>query len=309
MDSALTTLSNGLADAVERAAKSILTVNARRRAISGIAHSSDLVLTIDHVLEGEDSVGLTTPDGRTLEAQVLGRDPGSDLALLRVPDGDLEPARLAPGTARIGQLALLVARPDGVMASSGIVSQIASVRIGRGLSLEQYIRTDATPYPGFSGGAMIDASGALLGVTNAGLARGLGLAIPTALAWRVAEALVSGGVKRGWLGIGSQPVKLPEGSRQQVGLLIVSVEPGSPAAGGLLLGDVLIGFDGERIEDTDELQALLIGDRVGQTVPVELIRAGKPETVQIAVGVRPSRPSRDQRSGERPSGRRPQRRG
>lgn len=303
-ENALQTLSNGLADAVDRAAKSIVTVNARRRPISGIAHSADLVLTIDHVLEGEDTASVTTPDGRTLEAQVLGRDPATDLALLRVPDGNLEPATVATDAARVGQMALLVARPDGVMASSGIVSAVGGpLRMGRGISLEAYIRTDATPYPGFSGGALIDASGAVLGVTNAGLARGLGLAIPAALAWRAGAALVSGGVKRGWLGIGSQPVRLPEGSRQSVGLLIVSVEPGSPAASGLLLGDVLVGFDGQQLEDTDELQAMLIGDRVGKAVPVEVIRAGKLETVQITVGERPSRQrSSGQGSGQRPSG-------
>jgi S1-C subfamily serine protease len=297
MENALQTLSNGLADAVDRAAKSIVTVHARRRPISGVVHSADLILTIDHVLEGEDTATVTTFDGRKLEAQVVGRDPGTDLALLRVKDGNLEPATVAADAARVGQFALLVARPDGIMASHGIVSQVGGpLRMGRGVSLEQFIRTDAVPYPGFSGGAMVDASGAVLGVTNAGLARGLGLAIPAALAWKVGAALVSGGVKRGWLGIGSQPVKLPDGGKQAVGLLIVSVEPGSPAASGLMLGDVLVVFDGHAISDTDELQALLIGDRVGKAIPVEVIRAGKPETVQITIG---ERPAHQRPSGER----------
>ncbi len=309
MENALQTLSNDMADAVDRAAKSIVTVNARRRPISGIAHSADLVLTIDHVLEGEDTVSVMTGDGRTLEASVLGRDPATDLALLRVPDGKLEPATVA-GEARVGQVALLVARPDGVMASGGIVSAVGGpLRMGRGVSLEAFIRTDATPYPGFSGGALIDASGAVLGVTNAGLARGLGLAIPAALAWSVGAALVSGGVKRGWLGIGSQPVRLPEGSRQEVGLLVVSVEPGSPAASGLLLGDVLVGFDGQTISDTDELQAMLIGDRVGRAVPVEVIRAGKLETVQVTVGERPTRQRQPGQGGRGSAGQRGPRRG
>ncbi len=312
MENTLITLSNGLADAVDRAAKSIVTVHARRRPISGVAHSSDLILTIDHVLEGEDTATVTTHDGRKLEAQVVGRDPGTDLALLRVKDGNLEPATVATDAARVGQFALLVARLDsadgaGVMASHGIVSQVGGpLRMGRGVSLEQFIRTDAVPYPGFSGGAMVDAAGAVLGVTNAGLARGLGLAIPAELAWKVGAALVSGGVKRGWLGIGSQPVKLPEGAKQAVGLLIVSVEPGSPAASGLMLGDVLLGFDGHAISDTDELQALLIGDRVGKAVPVDVIRGGKPETVQITIG---ERPVRQRSSGQRsPEERGPRRR-
>ena len=298
MSDVLQTLSSGLADAVSRASHSIVTVVTRRRPISGVVHSADLVLTIDHVLEGEDSATIIAPDGSKLEAQVQGRDPSTDLVLLKV-NGALTPATPASGAARVGQYAMLVARPDGgpdgVMASHGVVSAVGGpLRIGRGVMLEQFVRTDATPYPGFSGGALIDVSGAVLGITNAGLARGLGLAVPAGLAWKVGAALVSGSLKRGWLGIGSQPARLPEGARagrsQEVGLLISSVEPGSPAAqAGMLLGDVLVGFDGQVITDTDELQAMLYGPRVGQAVGVEVIRAGQLETLTLTVAERPSR--------------------
>src|SRR5207244_1903458 len=135
------------------------------------------------------------------------------------------------------------------------------LRTGRGLTLEQYIQTDATPYPGFSGGPLIDASGAVLGVTTTAF-RSVTLAIPHAIAWRVAKALSEHGTpKRGYLGISSQPVRLPQtqrgGSDQETGLLLVHVEDGSPAQkAGLLLGDVLVTLDGQPAGDTDDLLRL-----------------------------------------------------
>lgn len=294
MENDLNTFSNSLADAVTRAEQSVVSVMPRgRRGISGLVLSVDHVLTIAHVLEGDDGLRVRTPDGRTLEAKLVGRDPSTDLALLKVTDLKLEPAVISSEPARIGQFVMLVARPEELMASHGIVSSLTGpVRMGRGMNLERVIRSDATPYPGFSGGAMIDASGAVIGVTNAGLARGNALAIPSEIAWRVAGMLTSGiSPKRAYLGLGSQPVKLPENARagrdQAVGLLVVSVEPNSPAAnGGVLLGDIVVGFAGAAVQDTDDLLAQLTSDRVGQAVAVELIRAGKLEMLSVTVGER-----------------------
>jgi S1-C subfamily serine protease len=294
MENDLNNFSNGLADAVARAEKSIVSVMPRgRRGISGLVSSVDHVLTIAHVLEGDDGLRVRTPDGRTLEAKLVGRDPSTDLALLKVADLKLEPAAISSEPARVGSFVMLVARPEELMASHGIISSVTGpVRMGRGLNLERMIRSDATPYPGFSGGAMIDATGAVIGVTNAGLARGNALAIPSEIAWRVAGMLASGiSPKRAYLGLGSQPVKLPEGARagrdQAVGLLVVSVEPNSPAAnGGVLLGDIVVGFAGVAVQDTDDLLAQLTSDRVGQAVAVELIRAGKLESLSVTVGER-----------------------
>ena len=295
--SELMQLSNGLADAVAHISPSIVTVAPRgRRAISGLVVAPERILTIHHVLESDENITVHTGSGQKLAATVIGRDPGTDLALLNVPNLDATPVKPASGEARVGQMVLLVARPDGVMASHGIVAHVTGpVRMGRGLHLEQVIRTDATPYPGFSGGAMVDASGAVLGVTNAGLARGNGLAIPAEIAWKSVDGIQSGKVsKRAYLGIGSQPVKLPEAQRagkdQSVGLLVVSVEPDSPAAhAGMHLGDIIVGFAGQKVEDTDDLMGLLTSDRVGSSVPVEIIRAGKPETVSVTVGERVSK--------------------
>jgi S1-C subfamily serine protease len=294
MENDLNNFSNGLADAVARAEQSVVSVMSRgRRGISGIVSSVDHVLTIAHVLEGHKGLQVRTSDGRMLEAKLVGYDPRTDLALLKVADLKLEPAVISSEPARIGQFVMLVARPEELMASHGIVSSVTGpVRMGRGMNLERVIRSDATPYPGFSGGAMIDASGAVLGVTNAGLARGNALAIPSEIAWRVAATL-AGGVspKRAYLGLGSQPVKLPENARagrdQAVGLLVVSVEPNSPAAnGGVLLGDIVVGFAGVTVQDTDDLLAQLTSDRVGQAVAVEVIRAGKLEALSVTVGER-----------------------
>lgn len=292
----LATLSNGMADAVERAAQSVVQVNGRQRqSASGIVFGDDLVLTADHVLEREEDLTIETSDGRTLPAQFVGRDPSSDLAVLRVPGLGLGAASVADQPARVGQLALAVGRPSnqGQMASIGIVASIGGpVRTGRGGMLERFIRTDATPYPGFSGGPLIDATGAVLGMTTTGLANGVALAIPADIAWRVADTLTRHGrIKRGYLGISSQPVQLPESQRagrtQEHGLLIVRVEKDSPAEkGGLMLGDVLVALDGQDVAETDALQGLLTGDRVGNAVPVRVIRGGALQTLQITVGER-----------------------
>jgi S1-C subfamily serine protease len=158
--------------------------------------------------------------------------------------------------------------------------------------VERYIRTDAMPYPGFSGGALIDTQGAVLGITTTGLVNSATLAIPTTIAWRIAEALAQQGfIKRGYLGISSQLVQLPQAQRagrsQEHGLLIVQVDEKSPAQkGGLLLGDILVAIDGHLLKDTEDLRSSLTGDRVGKIIPIEVIRGGTLQTLQVTVGQR-----------------------
>jgi S1-C subfamily serine protease len=289
-------ISNQMADAVARAAAAMVQVRGRpRQPASGIVYAENLVLTADHVVERDDDLSVETPDGRALAAQLVGRDPASDLALLRVPDLGLTPAAFAAAPARVGQIVLAVGRPlsGGPMASLGIVSALGGpLRSRRGAVLEQFIQTDATPYPGFSGGPLADSQGAVVGLLTTGLAGGATLAVPAALARSVAETLGSQGfVRRGFLGISSQPVELPEGQRagreQASGLLVVRVEPGSPAAAaGLILGDVLVAFDGQTVADTEDLQALLGGERVGRAVPALVIRGGTLLSLAVTVGQR-----------------------
>lgn len=292
-DHALAALSAQMADAVERIAKSLVMVNGRpRQPATGIAYADDLVLTADHVLEREESLTVQTHDNRVLGAQIVGRDASTDLAVLRV-SGLNVPLAVAAAQARVGQLALAVGRPspDGVMASLGVVSKVGGpVRMGRGgATLERYIQTDATPYPGFSGGALIDATGAAFGLLTTGFGRGAAIVIPMEVALKVAGMLTRQGyVKRGYLGIVSQQVKLPPAQRseaQEYGLLIVRVEEGSPAErGGLLVGDILLAVEGQPINDADDLVAALHGDRVGKPVTVRISRGGIPQTVTVVVG-------------------------
>ncbi len=296
--SVLSALSDGMADAVERIGLSVVQVNGRRRrAASGVVHAAGKVLTASHVVEREEDLSVVTHDDRTLEARFLGRDPSMDLAVLEVAgiDGPVASQKVA-GELRVGQVALAVARPsrEGVRASSGIVSAVGGpLRTGRGTMLERYVQADATPYPGFSGGPLIDVGGAVIGVTTLGLARGVVLAVPSEVAWRVAGTLSErGSIKRGYLGILSQPVHLPATQRsglenQAGGLLVVGVEDGSPAGkSGILVGDVLVSLDDTPVVDTDELQALLTGDRVGCEVPVGVVRGGELRTLRLTIGER-----------------------
>jgi serine protease DegQ len=293
----LSALSDGMADVVERVVPKVVRVNGRRRrSASGVVYAPNVVLTASHVLEREEDLTVGTHDGRTLPARFVGRDHSTDLAVLRVEGLDVEVATPAEGTARIGQLALAVGSPsrsEAARASLGVVSAVGGpLRTGRGMRLERYIQTDATAYPGFSGGPLIDAQGNVLGIMTAGWSRGAAFAIPAEVAWRVARTLESrGSVKRGYLGILSQPVRLPEGQRVGLthggGLLVVGVEDDSPAGrGGVLLGDIVAMLDGQPVEDTDDLLVLLTDERVGETVPVKVVRGGELQTLQIAIGER-----------------------
>src|SRR5207245_5190894 len=274
-------LSNQMADAVERVSSALVLVNGRQgRPASGIVYAEDLVLTADHVLEREDDLTIEKHDQRTLPAQFAGRDLGTDLALLRVANLGLNPADKATEQARVGQLVLAVGRSanEGPMASVGIVSAVGGpIRMPQGATLERYIRTDAIPYPGFSGGPLIDTQGAVLGITTTGLVNSATLAIPATIAWGIAETLEKQGfIKRGYLGISSQLVQLPEAQRdgrtEDHGLLIVQVDEGSPAQkGGLLLGDILVTLDNHPLKDAEDLRSLLSSDCVGNTFHIKLI--------------------------------------
>ena len=289
-------LSNQMADAVEHIGPALALVNGRpRQPASGVVYGQDLVLTADHVLEREDDLTIQTHDKRTLPAQFVGRDLATDLAVLRVANLGLAAATASEETARVGQMVMAVGRTanDGPMASSGVISIIGGpLRTGRGVTLERYIRTDATPYPGFSGGPLIDMQGAVIGILTTGLVNGIALAIPMDIAKNIADTLVKQGyIKRGYLGISSQLVRLPDAQRagqtQEHGLLIVKVDENSPAQkGGLMLGDILVALDGHAINDSEDLQILLTGDRVGKAIPIDVIRGNTLQTLQVTVGQR-----------------------
>lgn len=294
----LSQVSDDLAAAVELAASSTVLVNARRRIpASGIIWSADgTIVTSDHAIEREE-VEVVLPSGKKLSATIAGRDPGSDVAVLKVAESGLAAAVRAPaGSARIGSIVLAVGRPtlEGPMASLGVIGAVGGPwRTFRGTEVEGYLRSDTTFYPGFSGGPLIDASGRVVGMNSSRLGRGAGLTIPSSAVERIAGDLLKGGkVRRAYLGISSQVAKLPAAlagiaGGRETGLLIVSVEAGSPAdLAGMLIGDILIDFGGAPISDTDSLQTQLGPDRIGQATPANVLRGGELKQLSVSVGER-----------------------
>jgi S1-C subfamily serine protease len=293
MTNLLVELSNALADAANQAGESTVLVNARRRLpASGVAFSEDLILTANHVVERDDDINISLPDGTEIPVTVAGRDRGSDLALLKLERAAAVPAEMAKAPARIGQIVLALGRPstDGIQASLGTVSAITGpLRTRHGGAIERFIRTDSIPYPGFSGGPLVAPDGMVLGINTSGLTRGSAITIPADIASKTAETLAEHGhIRRGFLGIRSQLVEIPsEEGEQTTGLLVVGVEKGSPAAkGGLLVGDILVGVSGTTVSHHDELFALLTGEVVGKSTPIDVIRGGQPQTVTVVVGER-----------------------
>jgi S1-C subfamily serine protease len=297
MANPLTDFSNGLTSAVEKGGAGTILVDARKRyPASGIAYAEDLILTADHVVTREENIKVVLPDGRTLQASMAGRDPGSDLALLRLSEKALTPVRTSDNV-KVGQLVLALGRPSraGVQASWGIVTSISGpTRTFHGGLLDEYIRTETTPYPGFSGGPLVNTDGDILGLNTSGLTHGSSLTIPVKVAWRVAEALAQHGtVKRGYLGVRTQPVEIPEAARkalgreQSHGLLVLWLEENGPAEkSGLLVGDILVAMSSQPVDDPDDLFSALGSDTVGKAIAVEILRGGRRETVQVTVGER-----------------------
>ena len=219
----LTTLSSSLADAVALAAPAVVQVQGRRRPASGLVYAADVVVTMVRALGREDGLHIRRHDGRTLEAELVGWDPTTSLAVLRVAGLDTEPIALAATPPRVGHLAIAVGRSwsNAATASAGIVSVIGGpLPTGRRRAIDHVLRTNALMHDGFAGGAFIDTSGALLGVITAAAIRGLGVVIPASIAWTAAATLLEHGqLKRGYLGIAGQPVRLPENQRGHRGTL------------------------------------------------------------------------------------------
>ncbi len=325
-------LSNDMADLVEGAAPSVLRVDARRRIpATGIAWSENLIVTAHHVVERDDDISIGLADGGRVGAELIGRDPRHDLALLRV-DAELQAAPLADDESlRVGNLVLALARPrQHVKAALGVVSGLVTPEDARRrrrrmkqrfrkhgdggkrdwkkrawmkkaawktggwerLLAGSIIQTDVTMYPGFSGGPLLAADGGVHGLNTSGFARGVSVALPVSVIRKSVSALLADGkIQSGYLGIGVQAALLPdaiaESLGQVAGLLIVSVEPDSPAAAaGLLVGDILTALQGETLEDVDELQMLLARLEAGSEITISTVRGGKLREGSIVVGAR-----------------------
>jgi S1-C subfamily serine protease len=297
MSNVLIDLSNDLADVVAATGLAVVRIESRRRIpASGVLWSSDgLVVTAHHVVERDDSIVLGLPDGQTATAALVGRDATTDVAVLRVQANDLTPPTWAgPDALKVGHLVLALGRPGKtVQATLGIVSALGgSWRTRGGGQIDHYLQTDVVMYPGFSGGPLVSAAGHVVGINTSALLRGTSLAIPMPTVRRVVEDLVAHGqVRRGYLGVGTQPARLPaslaEQLGQETGLLLVSVEPDSPAdRGGLFLGDTIVAFDGQPVRHHDDLLSYLGGDRVGARAPVRFVRGGQLEEVEVVIAER-----------------------
>ena len=291
-------ISERLAALAEEGGRSVVRVDGRRAPSSGVVWSADVVLTADHNLEWDEELAVGLPDGRTVPVRLLGRDPTTDLAALRLAEpGLVVPAWAEPDALKVGHLLVGLTRPGRtVRAGLGLLSRAAEgFRTSAGGRVDRYLETDLPLHPGFSGGLVLDLAGRALGMATAGLVRGAAMVVPVATLRRVALSLVShGGVRRGFLGVATFPVRLPPSLEKRAGqagaLVLTTVEDDGPAArAGLLVGDVLLSLDGKALGHVGDLLPLLEEERIGGTVPARLLRAGEVRELPVTIGARERR--------------------
>jgi len=277
-------------------------VHGRRRfPASGLAWSADQVVTASHVLERDSDLSITAPDGTQHAARLIGRDPGSDLAVLAVPPGAaLQPIERSPsGTLSAGHLVLAIGRPGTPepIASFGAVSSVGGAwRTAQGGLLEAYIRADIALLPGLSGGALVNVHGRVVGMLSAQLAGGDPVGVPVDSIDGIVQRILGGGtLRRAYLGISTQPVELQEllsvrlGIEQTAGLMLLGVEPGAPAErGGLFAGDILLAIGGRTVEDGEALQMALGPEAIDRPTPIRLIRGGVLHDITLTPAPRPN---------------------
>ena len=291
--STLAELSSQLAAAVERAGNSIVAIHARRRIpSSGIVWRDGLIVSASHTVKRDDEVPVTLPGGKSVTATVVGRDSATDLIALRIEDAKSHVAVKADADAlKVGSLVLAVGRPGSeVAASFGIISAIGKGwRTWQGARIDTVLRLDLAVYDGFSGGPLVDASGAVLGVNNSALARGTPVTLPAAAVDRVLDELLEHGrVRRPFVGVAAQPVALSASIvkhhelADDTALLIVSVADGSPAdSAGVLVGDVLLEANGKSLARPTDLLDALSDVPVGESLRVKVLRGGTVKSVSV----------------------------
>jgi S1-C subfamily serine protease len=297
----LVALSEQIASTVEQAAQSIVSVHARPRFdSSGVHWSPEIVVTADHALRRDEGIRVTAPDGSKLEADLVGRDPGTDLAVLRVKGLAIPVASQDENPATTpGNIVLAIGRSkDSAVAAFGVISNISGPsQTWRGGRLDQVVRLDLSLHPAGAGGAVVGASGMLLGIATPALSRVSVFAIPLSTVTRVTDNLLAHGrVPRGYLGVGLQPIAIPEHLRSKlnlansVGLIAISVENEGPAGqAGMSIGDVLLELGGRAMQRTENVQEVLSSESVGKKVVARILRGGNPVELEITIAERPRR--------------------
>ncbi|MFA9405841.1 MAG: S1C family serine protease [Anaerolineales bacterium] len=297
MSKTLTSFSDELAGLVRDSDEHVVRIEARRRLpASGVVWSKDgIILTANHIVRKDEGINIGLPDGGSVSAEVLGRDPSTDLAILKVDSKNInEPRWTEEGDLNVGNLVLALGRPgQSLMATFGVLSAVGDRwRTPGGGWLEQYVQTDVVMYPGFSGGPLVDARGHFVGVNTSGLLRGVSMTISRSTLELVVPSLLKHGrIQRGYLGVSLQPVQLqkkaPELGDQETGLLVVSVEDQSPAdVGGVVQGDVIVKVNDQSTRLIDDLMVSLSGDLIGEKVLLNIIRGGEITEVELVLGER-----------------------
>jgi S1-C subfamily serine protease len=287
----LIALSDHTAQIVERAAQSVVAVHGAGRS-SGIHWRAGVIVTAEEALERDDDISVTLAGGRQVSATLAGRDPSTDVAVLRFQPDGLAPAHTAAATdLRPGHIVLAVGSHDGApVASLGIVGFAGGVwHSSHGGAIDRLLRLDLALSPVGEGGALVDVEGRVLGMTVFGPRRRV-LAIPASTIDRAVDQILSKGhVARGYLGAGLQNVRLGRGTpAAKRGILVVSIDPAGPATrSGLLVGDIITAWNTEPVAHVREVMRRLGSDSVGTSVDLQLLRGGAAASLQITIGERP----------------------
>ena len=300
MSNELVELSNMLAEATGRAAVSVVAVHAETRgSASGIVWRSGVIVTSEHALRRDEDIQITLPDGRVVPATLAGRDPSMDIAVLKCAEADSAVQQIGDVTTlKPGSLTLIVGRTraSGPVAALGVVSLVAAERrTWTGASIAPYIRLDAGLQRTAVGGGVIDAYGNLVGLATPRFARFGAIAVPASAINKITDTLLSKGrIPRGYLGVGLQPVRLPNSLRESLqrsdktAAIILEVHPDGPAdKAGIVIGDILVSLAGHPITRLEDVQSLLVGDAIGKSLPLKFVRGGSVQEGSIVIGERP----------------------